>query len=425
MTTRVERAARELRGQARVLAIVMWAVLAANWATPTLVDRFSGHVKGADFVQFYALASAVRAHDFEALTAPEQLRAAQDRAVPQAAKDIYPPVYPPQVALAVEPLAALPYPAALAFWSVLSAALYGASVWLIWKRCPHLRKYRSATAWLACGFPPFWWLVANGHPSALALLALTLALLALEREQRLLAGCAIGLLAYKWTLLLPAAAVCFFAGESTMLLGVAAVAVGQLALAVPVVGLEVIRQHFLMMTALARTPDAVAAKPYLMYSLRTFWAALAPGWIAVVLYVASALSVLVVAARAWRRMASAPGRIAIMSCAIVLAAPHFYAYDLVILAPAVLFAADLTLRLQPGSRLRTWLARSTYAVFLTLPIGLLAAVIRVQLATPLLLGWMLILIGTDARGVGTDVRGIGTDDEASKLAVEGSRLTTE
>jgi hypothetical protein len=251
--------------------------------------------------------------------------------------------------------------------------------------------------------------VANGHPSAVALAALTLAAAALQRERRWLAGCAIGLLAYKWTLLLPAAALCLLAGEFTVLLGVVAVTVGELALAVPVVGLETIRQHFLIMLALARTPDALAAKPYLMYSLRTFWAALAPGWIAAVLYVVSAFAVLMVAARGWRRTPSALGRIAIMSCAIVLAAPHFYAYDLVILTPAILLAADATLRLPLGSRARTWLARGTYAVFLAVPIGLIAAVIRIQLATPLLLGWMLILIGAASRGVETDVREVGTD----------------
>lgn len=391
MIDRVDRAAREMRNQAKVLAVIMWAAFALNWSTPTLVDRISGGVKGADFVQFYSLATASRSHDFAALTSTRELQKVQARDVPQDVGHTFPAVYPPQVGLALQPLAFFSYPIALAVWTLLIWATYGTATWLLWKRCPRLRSYGSTVAWVACAFPAFWWLVANGHLSAVALGALALACLALEQKRSWLAGCAIGLLAYKWTLLLPAVAVCLLAGEFTMLLGAAAVTVGQLGLAVPFVGLEGVRQHFVTMIDLSRTPDVVAVKPYMMYSFRTFWAALVPGRLAVVLYLASALCVLIVAARAWRRAPSAISRIGLLACAVVLATPHFFAYDLVVLVPAMLLTADTALALPRGSPARAMLTRMNYVVFFAMLSSLAAAVVRIQLATPLLLLWLILL----------------------------------
>ncbi len=315
----------------------------------------------------------------------------QARAVPQAVGDNFPAVYPPQVGLALQPLAFFSYPAALALWTLLTWALYGTATWLFWKRCPRLRSYGRTVAWVACASPAFWWLVANGHLSAVALGALALACLALDRKRSWLAGCAIGLLAYKWTLLLPAVAVCLLAGEFAMLLGAAAVTAGQLGLAVPFVGLDGLHQHFVTMIDSSRAPDVLAAKPYMMYSLRTFWATLVPGRLAVVLYLASALSVLIVAARAWRRTSSATGRVGLLACAVVLATPHLFAYDLVVLVPAILLAADTALALPRGSAARTMLTRTNHAVFFAMLFSLVAAVARIQLATPLLFLWLVLL----------------------------------
>lgn len=391
MIDRVDRAAREMRNQAKVLAVIMWAAFALNWSSPTLVDRISGSVKGADFVQFYSLATASRLRDYSALTSTRDLQKVHARAIPQDVGHTFFALYPPQVGLALQPLAFFSYPIALALWTLLTWTVYGTATWLLWRCCPRLRSYGSTVAWVACAFPALWWLVTNGHLSALALGALALACLALERKRPWLAGCAIGLLAYKWTLLLPAVAVCLLAGEFTMLLGAAAVTAGQLGLAVPFVGLDGVRQHFVTMIDLSRTPDVLAVKPDMMYSLRTFWATLVPGPLAVVLYGASALFVLIVAARAWRRTPSAIGRIGLLTCAVVLATPHLFAYDLVVLVPAILFAADTALALPCESPARTMLTRMNYAVFFAMLFSFAAAVVRIQLATPLLLLWLILL----------------------------------
>jgi hypothetical protein len=128
-----------------------------------------------------------------------------------------------------------------------------------------------------------------------------------------------------------------------------------------------------------------------MFSLRTFWATLVPGRLAVVLSVASALYVLFVAARAWRHTPSALGRIGFMACAVVLATPHCFAYDLVVLVPAILLAADTALALPRGSPARAMLTRTSYAVFFAMMFSLAASVVRIQLATPLLLFWLILL----------------------------------
>jgi hypothetical protein len=82
-------------------------------------------------------------------------------------------------------------------------------------------------------------------------------------------------------------------------------------------------------------------KLYLMHSLRAFWdLLLGRGEIAFALYALTAGLPIVLAIVCWRKPVALELRFAVMLLATVLVAPHLTVYDLVILAPAMLWIAD-------------------------------------------------------------------------------------
>jgi hypothetical protein len=237
-------------------------------------------------------------------------------------------------------------------------------------------------------YPPLGYLVLDGQLSMLAAAALALALSALVRQSKVMAGLAIGLLGYKVSLFVPAVAVCLLAGEWTIAAAALAVAALQLGIVTPIVGVDVIRAYVVNTVDLMRSPDALARSPHLMASWRTFWSELLPPESARMAYLVSATATVALAAREWRRGAPPLKRIAMLALAIVLSAPHLYFYDLVILVPAFMNAAGtLVARRALTLRWCTWLS---YFAACGAP---LAGVTHVQPATLLLSAWMIALAG--------------------------------
>lgn len=161
------------------------------------VLRFSGKTRGTDFVQFYV---AGRQANAGTLTADWQKQYAdQLLLVPTSAGCVHPPLYPPQVAAAFGPLARLSYLPALLVWLALSTVGFVLSAlalrrWLF----PDCER---TLFWLAvAAFPPFWVVIQYGQLSTAALVAFTLAVVALGRDHRFAAGLALGVLVYKPTL---------------------------------------------------------------------------------------------------------------------------------------------------------------------------------------------------------------------------------
>ena len=74
----------------------------------------------------------------------------------------------------------------------LNLLIYAFCCYVVWKTCPSLQANRWTVLILAIAFPGFFHLVAWGQTSGLALLCFTLAFLALENDQPLLAGLADG-----------------------------------------------------------------------------------------------------------------------------------------------------------------------------------------------------------------------------------------
>lgn len=362
--------ARRLLTHAGLLAVCVWSLYAFNLATPGLRDR-AGHIKGADFVQFYVggyLARTGRLWDLYDLPA---FAAWQHALVPASAGGYLAAFYGPQVYLAFWPLARLSYGWAVVAWALLNCALYLACCYALWRCCPKLRPHAGTVFLLAIAFPGFFNLIAFGQTSGPALALFTLAFLALRSRRNYLAGLAIGCLMYKPQLGLAAAVVFVLAAEWRIVAGAIAGAVAQLAFAWTWFGAAAMKPYFGVL--LTRQPWAfIEPKLYEMQSLRGFWFLLLP-WqgLAGILYALTAIAVLGVALVCWRSRAPLPLRYSALLLATVLAPPHCLIYDLVILAPALLLLANWALEHKEagaGPALRVFLY-AAYALPLLEPLA--------------------------------------------------------
>ena len=378
--------ARELTLHAALLACALWLAVAVDMISPGPLGRFSRFPKGNDFVQFYVAGSLARAGQFHALGDAGAFRSAQQPLL-HGAQGSFPPVYGPQVALLFAPLASLPYLAALALWSLFSLALFAWTVVVCAERADALKPWPVPVAAIAAAYPPIALLVLDGQISAIGAAALALLVIALSRGSRRLAGAAVGILGYKFSLFVPALAVCVLAGEWTIACSALVVAALQLILAIPIVGLDVVLAFLRNALAFAGSPDLLAKNRFLMASLRTFWGALLPPTAALAAYVVSGAGCLWAAALGWRQAGDPLRRAGILSVAVVLAAPHLYFYDLVLLVPAfVASAAILATRRAPLLR---W---CTYLAFLAPLAAPIAAMTRIQPVTLVLTAWLGALI---------------------------------
>jgi len=359
---------RRIKRQALLLAIALWLIYAVTLATPGMRDRV-GHLKGADFLHSYVLGSLALEHRGDALYDAQIQRQAGEQLVPESRGDWFLPVYAPQYSLVWMPFALLPYGWSAALWGALSAAIYAACCYSVWRKCPALGDYGSTVALSAAAFPGFFTLITFGQNSALALAAFAGAYFALRTRREILAGFCLGLLAYKPQLALASACVVLAVlawppsprgnwreGEGQKLLktagttraaamkimlgGLVSVCV-QFAQARAWYGAGPLRNYLRVVTHIGAAASILEPKPYLMHSLRAFWNLLLP-WpgLAFLLYILSALATLAVAIASWRSGAPLTQRCAVMLLATVLVAPHLTVYDLVILAPAVLWIAD-------------------------------------------------------------------------------------
>lgn len=331
-----------IRAHGLVLVICMWSLYVADVSTPGLRDRF-GLIKGTDFVHFYTLGSLALQHHGAELYDAQAQTAMAEKLVPEAQGLHYVALYGPQVSLFFAPFARLSYGWALALWWLVSSALYGVCCYLIWRLCANLQSYGFVVLLLAMAYPAFLHLIAWGQTSAPGLLCVTAAFLALRSGRRLLAGVAIGFLAFKPSLGLAAAFVFVFACEWKVVAGAIASGAIQLAAAWLYYGTSVMRSYI---NALRHVPDMfpyLEPRPYAVHSLRAFWALLVPWpWPAFVLYVLTSAVTLVIALRLWKSGAPLSLRYSALLTATVLVSPHLTVYDLVVVAPAFLLLSDWT-----------------------------------------------------------------------------------
>jgi len=402
-TRRQTARARELTIHAAALAALLWSAVALDLVSPGPLGRFSQFPKGNDFVQFYVAGSLAARGAFAALADPGLFADAQRPMLPDAGL-AFPPVYGPQLALFFAPLSRVPYLWAYALWAGLTSVLVAWTVVVCRNRAPSLGRWPVATAAIAAAYPPFPYLILVGQISAVGVASLALGAIALERRSRLGAGAAIGLLGYKASLLVPAVAVCLLGGEPLVAAIAIATAVALLVAVVPLAGAASVHAFVVNTLAYARQPDLLAKNRYLMASLRTFWEMLLPHHAAIAAYALSGAAVVGAAALVWRRTSNPLRRIGVLGLATVLAAPHLYFYDLILLVPA--FVASAAILVQARALALRW---CTYLAFVAPLAAPIAAYTSVQPVTIVLCAWLAVL----ARTVGSGAEPAAPDDPRS------------
>ena len=375
--------AKRLRTHGLILALCLWSVYLWNVATPGLLDR-AGNLKGTDFLHFYTLGSLALAHrgaDLYNMTAQSQVAAER---VPAAAGIRYLPLYPPQVSIFFAPFARLPYAYALIFWLALSALIYGACCYALWRACPNLRQHKLTVVILALAFPAFWHLIAWGQTSALALACFTVAFFALRAQRKFLAGLALGCLIFKPQLALAAGIIFVVALNWQIIAGALLSAGAQLTVAWLYYGPDPLRAWMRTLLNVPSLLPLLEPRLYQTHSLRSFWSMLVP-WpsVALALYVTTALLISALTIACWRGRLSLSLRYSALMLATVLLAPHFTVYDLVILTPAFLLLSDWMVS-QPEHLATRHLKFLLYLAFVLPLLGPLARWTHFQLSVPVM-----------------------------------------
>ena len=149
----------------------------------------------------------------------------------------------------------------------------------------------------------------------------------------------------------------------------------------------------------------LASKIDQLHSWRAFWLLLVPDpRLAVALYAGTALATVLIAARIWRRQPDPSLRMAGLTIATVLASPHLYVYDLVLLTPAWVWLTEWYLATPDLPRA---VGRTLYAGYvLPLMAAAFTRLLRLQLLTlclTLLLIWIWRYSGGRASQAPSDV----------------------
>lgn len=372
---------KRVRGHAILLAIVIWGAYAFNMATPGLKDR-EGQLKGADFLHQYVLGNIARLHDASMLYDAGRQAALGSQLINQDPGETYLPVYGPQYSLIFRPLAALPYGLAAAAWMLMSALVYFVCCALLLKACPRLSGDRPAIFILALAFPGFFYLIASGQNSVLALIAFSSAFFAFRSGAKFTAGLALGLLMYKPQFGLMAAAIFVLTLEWRVILGALITGTGQLAAGAAYYGTPALKAYFAQLVHLNQNASALEPHIDRMHSLRAFWSLLLPWHAAAsLLFGVSALAVIAITLWCWRSKTPVELRYAVFLLGSALIDPHLTDYDLVMLMPAFLVIGDRVL-LEPESPRRDAARALTYAAFCLPLFGPMLKAFHLQLSVP-------------------------------------------
>jgi alpha-1,2-mannosyltransferase len=333
------RSARQAKGHALVLAVILWVIAAVVGFTGTSDRGIAGPLKGADFVQFYTLGHLASAHRIAPMYDPALYHRAQVDLIPESRREIYPPVYPPQTAVLFAPVSGLSYQRALLIWCLLTIAGYALIVWSAWKPVADLLPDRMFVIAAAAAFPPFWSLILHGQVTLIVLAAFWAGWLALERQRPWLAGLAFGLLAIKPQLGIPLAVVVLVCGEWEMLAGAVSSVMAQAAAVWLMLGPDAFSAFADIIPTMMTYADLLEAKPFLSHSVRAV-TRLAPNWIGVPIWAIASAIVLWYTVGAWKSRAPLRVRLGVVVLASALVNPHMIIYDLTVLAlPLVWFGA--------------------------------------------------------------------------------------
>lgn len=371
-----------------LVASVLWIALIVTFAAGAGNRSIAGPIKGPDFLQFYTSGSLIRTHHPSALYDFNALHRAQVALVPESGPELYPPVYPPQVALLFAPFSALPYRPAMLLWTLITIAIFCAIVRSAWRPVATNLPDSLFVFAAAAAFPPFWNLVLFGQATILILAAFWAGWMALEREKPFLAGLAFGLLLIKPQFAIPLAVVVLVYRQWAMLLGAVTSIAIQIGVVVVLLGWPVVEAYAAFVPVMLQHADLLEAKPFQSHSLRAL-TRLAPTSIALPLWGVMCAAVLVYVVKVWKSGAPLRVRLGIVILASVLVNPHLIVYDATVLAlPLIWFGAYVQERDVRANAVVFWTI--VYWLFVTF-LAPTAAIIGVQVSV-LLMAWLVVLM---------------------------------
>jgi len=403
---------RRLRAQAILLAVCLWTVCAVNYSTPGLFDR-AANIKFQDFLPTYVSARLIAGHRTSELydqlaTAGEMQVVLHETIENQPATPLLPNLYGPQVGLLFVPLAHFSFLAAARLWVTISLLIYFVCIFAVWQCCPNLRPYSALVAISAIAYPPLFHFFVRGQLSALLLACFTAAYLAFRSGKNFLAGIALGFLVFKPPFLVAIPLIFLLPlnwmprrwralgdknetsasirerGNWPAFAGLVLSATAQLAFIATFFGIAVTRAYLDTLWHASRWIGIVelSLAPIQMHSLRSFWSLLLP-WpqVALALYVLCSIVVIVVATTVWKSSGSLAIRFSALVLAAVLANPHLFVYDLLVLAPVLLLLMDWALG-HAESASNDTLRLLLYLAFILPPLGPLSRWTHVQLSVP-------------------------------------------
>jgi hypothetical protein len=345
--------AAEARMQATIAAAALWLVAGAILLTGSGHRSAFGPLKGTDFIQFYTLAHLDAQTAPSTLYEPESFHDLQTKLVPDSDPERYLIVYPPHVVLLFRPLAGLSYETALLLWDLVLAVGYALCVWLAWRPFRSVLGDGRLVAAAAAAFPPAYLLILHGQTSIVPMAAFCLGWMALERGRRFSAGAALGLLLLKPQFAVVLVPLVLFCREWAMLAGAAAIVATQLAATAAVLGTAVIRDYVSVLAELGTVNVLLEPRPSEMHSLSAITNQLPAVWGAAV-WIVVAVCIVIQTIRIWRSAAPVSARMACLVVASLLVNPHLFSYDVVVLAPALVwYAAYLWRRIERHDDVRT------------------------------------------------------------------------
>jgi Glycosyltransferase family 87 len=364
---------------AAIAASLVWLMFIFNLSRPGLLDRL-GDLKGTDFLQFYAAGSFAKAHRIGEMYGVHQFAEATARAIPGVQGWHYLPVYPPQVALMFWPFAHAPYLMAFAMWTLVNLSLYAGCLALMARLYPKIATHPVAFILATLAFPPFFNAIGHGQLSILMLGCVVASLYAFIRDEQLIAGLALGCIAFKPPLFIAFMIAWLVVREFRVVTGMIINSAAQLAVVCLFAGLNSIRAYLEFAVRLPRVDALVlAVKPYQMHSIRSFWMLLGAGRLELELWLLSSLAVLAMLARFWRRAPARDMRFAALIMAALLIDPHLYIYDAVLLAPALIVAIERARLLGPTVGANA-IQVGVYVLFVCLFLGPLSGITHLQLS---------------------------------------------
>lgn len=396
---------------------IAWLTALNAWdlAPPGLLDR-TGRLKCPDFLQFYTYGSLVRAGESAALYDPAaHARVARSRVDSRLTLEQFHPNYSPVVAWIFAPLAGLPYLGAMALWAILSWLLCCVGLALLLRLAPRLAADPVSFWLVAAAWPTTFVDLRYGQLSALSLFWLVVGVRLAARDWNLLAGLALGCLAYKPNLLVVPALVFLFAGQWRLLTGMLIGASVQIAASIAGVGWTVFAEYLRVLATIAQHPDVVQLYPAESHSVAgqlRLWSAPA------VLVRAATVVGLAVAVwlttKVWRSTADQRPRWAALVIATLVASPHLLTYDLLLLAVPLVLITDWRWEMTGRPPVEAWLAALLLLYLGAMPGTMVARIYGVQCSTVgMCLG--LWLLAQASRSRAASIAGTGASSSMSPI----------